>query len=143
MVKVGMAPIPIAVPVRVMPRHDVVANASKALIRLPCDYRPRSLCARTTRRRLYMRWVPKCREARSCALKVRSATSGMHSSKPYAASTAASSGYDMSATTEPTAAETATAKVAAAESTPTMEPASASSTATAVASGLGLTQCSK
>ena len=60
MVKVRMPSIPIAVPVRVMPRRDVVANVSGALIRLPCDYRARSLCARTTRRRLHMRWVSKC-----------------------------------------------------------------------------------
>jgi hypothetical protein len=47
MVKVGMPPIPIAVPVRIMTGHDVIANVSNALIRLPCDYRTRSLCART------------------------------------------------------------------------------------------------
>jgi hypothetical protein len=90
-----------------------------------------------------MRWVPKCRKARSCALKVRSTIPGAHSTKAYAASTRASSGYDMSATTEPTAVETAAAKVAAAESSTTMEAASASSTATAVASCQDRTHCSK
>ena len=39
MVKVGMPPIPITVPVRIMTGHDVIANVSNALIRLPCEYR--------------------------------------------------------------------------------------------------------
>ena len=74
----------------------------------------------------------------------------MHSSKPYAASTAASSGYDMSATIEPTAVETAsgdlsatktsTAEVAATKSTATMGASSASSSPS-TAAGEGLTHC--
>jgi hypothetical protein len=127
-----MPPIPIAMPVRVMTRHDMVAKVANALIRLLCDYRTRRLCARITRRRLYTRWVPKCRKSRSCALKVRSTTSGARSTKAYATSTGASSCYDLSATTEPTAAETAASEVSASKaSTATAEVTSATSTVAA------------
>jgi hypothetical protein len=61
----------------------------------------------------------------------------VHSTKAYAASTGASSGYDMSATTEPTAVETAAAKV------PATNTSASSSTATAVASCQDRTRCSK
>jgi hypothetical protein len=96
-----------------------------------------------------MRWVPKCRKARTCALEVRSTISGAHSTKAYAASTGASSGYDMSAAAEPTAVKTAAAKVAAAASSTTkstaMEAASASSTTAAAAAAAShhLTHCGK
>ena len=66
-----------------------------------------------------MRWVPKCRKTRSCALKGRSTTPGAHSTKTYAASAAASSGYDMSAPTEQTAVETAACEVSATKASTT------------------------
>jgi hypothetical protein len=70
----------------------------------------------------------------------------MHSCKPYAAATAASSRYDMPATIKPTAVETAsgnlsaaktsTAEAAATKSTAPMEASSASSPSTAAGEGL-------
>jgi hypothetical protein len=70
----------------------------------------------------------------------------MHSCKPYAASTAAGSRYDMPATIEPSAVETtsgdlsaaktSTAEVAATKSTASMEASSASSPSTAAGEGL-------
>ena len=98
-----------------------------------------------------MRWVPKCRKARSCALKVRSTIPGPRSTKAYAASTRASSGYDMSATTEPTAVETAASKVSATKaSTATAEVTSATPTVAATSTAKSspaashcLTHCGK
>ena len=153
MVKVRMPSIPIAVPVRIMTRHNVIANASNTLIRLPSDYRARSLCARTIGLRLHVRRMPKRRKAGPCALKARNTSWGAHSAKAYSAATGANSGYDMSATIEPTAVETAAAKVATAESSTAevaatkastaMAPAASASpsTATATAASEGLTHC--
>src|SRR6266496_2177494 len=107
MVKVNMPPVPIVVPVRIMPRDDVIAKAGEALIRLPCDLRRRRLCARITGLRLYVRRMAKRREARPCTLKVRSTTSTAHSAKADATSTGANSTCDAAATKA-----TATARVA-------------------------------
>src|SRR6266496_3491352 len=114
MVKVNMPPVPIVVPVRIMPRDDVIAKAGEALIRLPCDLRRRRLCPRITGLRLYVRRMAKRREARPCTLKVRSTTSTAHSAKADATSAGANSTCDDSATAEHAAVETTAAEVTAA-----------------------------
>jgi len=61
-----------------------------------------------------MRWVAKRGKARSCALKVPSATYGTHATEADATSASANTTCDLSATMEPTTAlEAATAKVTA------------------------------
>jgi hypothetical protein len=114
MVKVNMPPVPIVVPVRIMPRDDVITKAGEALIRLPCDLRTRRLCARITGLRLYVRRMTERREARPCTLKVRSTTSTAHSAKADATSAGANSTCDDSATVEHAAVETTAAEVTAA-----------------------------
>jgi hypothetical protein len=108
MVKVNMPPVPIVVPVRIMPRDDVIAKAGEALIRLPCDLRTRRLCASITGLRLYVRRMAERREARPCTLKGRSTTSTAHSAKADAASAGTSSAWDGYATAERAAMETTT-----------------------------------
>jgi hypothetical protein len=113
MVKVNMPPVPIVVPVRIMPRDDVIAKTGEALIRLPCDLGTRRLCARITCLRLYVRRMAERREARPCTLKVRSTTSTAHSAKADAAPARASSTWNGYATAECAAMETTAAQVTA------------------------------
>jgi len=142
MVKVNMPPVPVVVPVRIMSRGNVIAKAGKALSQLSGDLRTRRLCARITGLRLYVRGMTERREARPCTLKVRNAMRGAHSAKPDAASAAANSMCDLSATMEPTCLEAATAmetttpaEVTAARVTATTKPtATESSTSAAVPS---------
>ena len=71
--------------------------------------------------------MPKRRKAGPCALKVRNTISGAHSAKAYSASTGANSGYDMSATIEPTGVETASPEVSAAKASGSTEMATTKS----------------
>jgi hypothetical protein len=144
MVKVNMPSVPLVVPVRIMPRDDMITKVREPLIRLPCDLRTRTLCASATDLALCVRWMPKRREAGSRAFKGRSTTSGAHSAKADATSAGASSTWDGYATAkraamEPTAAEvtaTATKATATARVTATTEPtATESSTTTAAVTG--------
>jgi hypothetical protein len=77
--------------------------------------------------------MPKRRKAGPCALKVRNTISGAHSAKAYSASTGANSGYDMSATIEPTAVETASPEVSAAKTSTSTEMATSKSPSAEVA----------
>jgi hypothetical protein len=70
-----------------------------------------------------MRWMPKRREARSCALKVPSATWAAHAAKADATAAGANTTCNLSVTMEPTALKTAATEVAAtAKSTTTAVP---------------------
>jgi hypothetical protein len=114
MVKVNMPPVPIVVPVRIMPRDDVIAKAGEALIRLPYDLGTRSLCTSATDLASCVRWMPKRREAGSRAFKGGSTTSTAHSAKADAAPARASSTWNGYATAECAAMETTAAEVTAA-----------------------------
>ncbi len=107
MIEVGMPPVPVAVPVRVMPCHDVIAEVRESLIRLPGDEGTRRLYRRIVRPRLQVRWMSECRKTWSCALKARNTTGNVHPAKTDAATAIADSARDASANTEPTAVETA------------------------------------
>ena len=108
MVKVNMPPVPVVVPVRIMPRGDVIAKAGEALIRLPCNLGTRSLCTSATDLAFCVRWMPKRREAGSRAFKGGSTTSAAHSAKADATSAGTSSAWDGYATAERAAMETTT-----------------------------------
>src|SRR2546423_4927381 len=101
MVKVGMPPVPVVVPVCIMPRNDVVRHTQAALIRLPCHCRTRTLGSRMIELRQHMRWMAKRRKARSCALKVPSTTYTTHTTEADTTSSNANTTYDLSATIEP------------------------------------------
>src|SRR5437773_1427314 len=119
MVKVGVPPVPVVVPVCIMPRNDVVTHTQAALIRLPCDCWTRPLGSRMIELGQHVRWMAKRRKARSCALKVPSATYATHATEADATSSGANTACDLSATMEPTPAlEAAPTKVTAA-TTPT------------------------
>src|SRR2546423_14482884 len=102
MVKVGMPPVPVVVPVCILPRNYVVTHTQAALIRLPCDCRTRTLGSRMIELRQHVRWMAKRRKARSCALKVSSATYATHATEANATSSDANTACDLSAAMEPT-----------------------------------------
>ena len=134
MVKVNMPPVPIVVPVRIMPRDDVIAKAGEALIRLPCDLGTRSLCTSATDLAFCVRWMPKRREAGSRAFKGGSTTSTAHSAKADATSAGANSTCDDSATAECAAVETTAAEVTAATEATATESVAATTKPTATES---------
>src|SRR6476661_1309234 len=100
MVEVGASAIPVAMPVPILSSHDMIANAADTLTRLPCDCRTRTLPARIIELRHYMRWMAKRGKARSCALKVPSATYGTHATEADATSASANTTCDLSDTME-------------------------------------------
>jgi hypothetical protein len=110
MIKVGMPPVPIAVPVHIMACHDVIAEVRESLIRLPGDQGTRRLYRGAGRLRLEVRWMSKCRKTWSCALKARNTTGNVHPAKTDAATAIADSACGASASTEPAAVETAAAE---------------------------------
>jgi len=110
MIKVGMPSIPIAVSVRIIACHDVIAEVRESLIRSPGDQGTRRWYRRTARLGLQVRWMSKCRKTRSCAFKARNMTGNVHPAKTDAATAIADSACDASASTEPAAVKTAAAE---------------------------------
>jgi len=94
-----------------MTRHNMVASIEEPLIRLPCDYWARSLCARSIDLGLRVRRMPKRRKAGSCAFKVRNPASDPRSTEADATTAGTNTTCDLSATMEATALKSAATEV--------------------------------